>query len=80
MKWVVFATAPDQLTAEMWRDLLRQEGMRCELRLGDMSAFLGVAALPVRLVAPEEQAAHARRWLQEHLKAGGDEPEPRGVR
>ena len=75
MKWVVFATAPDQIIAEMWRDLLRQEGVRCELRPGDTSAFLGVAARPVRLVAPGEQAGQARRRLEEHLKAGEDGPE-----
>lgn len=79
MKWQVFATAPDQLTAEMWRDLLRQEGVRCELRPGDTSAFLGVAARPVRLVAPQEQAEQARLRLEEHLKAGENGPEWRGV-
>lgn len=74
MKWEVFATAPDQLTAEMWLDLLRQEGVRCELRPGDTTAFLGLAARPVRLVAPGGQAEQARLKLEEHLRPGDEEP------
>ena len=64
MDWVVFATAPDQLTAEMWIDLLSQARINCQLRAGDTSGFLGVSATPVRLVAPEEEADEARKALE----------------
>ena len=68
MDWVVFATAPDQLTAEMWQDLLEQAQIRCLLRAGDTYGFLGVSATPVRLVAPLEEADVARDALETLVK------------
>ncbi|MBT3941214.1 MAG: hypothetical protein HOC77_02415 [Chloroflexi bacterium] len=68
MDWVVFATAPDQLTAEMWQDLLEQAQIRCQLRAGDTFGFLGVSATPVRLVAPQEEAEIARDALETLVK------------
>ena len=64
MDWVVFATAPDQLTAEMWQDLLAQANIRCQLRAGDTYGFLGVSASPVGLVTPQEDAEVARDALE----------------
>ncbi|MDA1256585.1 MAG: hypothetical protein O3C10_01870 [Chloroflexi bacterium] len=78
MDWVVFATAPDQLTAEMWQDLLSQAHIRCQLRVGDTYGFLGVSATPVRLVAPQEEAKEAREALETLVKLSGlgsDEPD-----
>ncbi len=81
MEWVVFATAPDQLTAEMWQDLLSQAQIRCQLRAGDTYGFLGVSATPVRLVAPQEEAEVARDALETLVQLseiGVDEPDPSG--
>ena len=64
MDWVVFATAPDPLTAEMWQDLLAQANIRCQLRAGDTYGFLGVSASPVGLVTPQEDAEVARDALE----------------
>jgi len=64
MDWIVFATAPDQLTAEMWQDLLSQANIRCQLKAGDTYGFLGVSASPVRLVTPQEDAEVARDALE----------------
>tara|TARA_B110000196_G_scaffold268360_1_gene242481 strand:- start:748 stop:1002 length:255 start_codon:yes stop_codon:yes gene_type:complete len=64
MDWIVFATAPDQLTAEMWQDLLSQANIRCQLRAGDTYGFLGVSASPVGLVTPQEDAEVARDALE----------------
>jgi hypothetical protein len=63
VKWVVVATAPDQLTAEMWRDIVRQAGIDCELRPGDTASFMGVSQMPVRLIAPESEQDRARDAL-----------------
>ncbi len=71
MDWVVFATAPDQLTAEMWQDLLSQARIRCQLRAGDTYGFLGVSATPVRLVAPQEDAEDARNALETLVRLSG---------
>ena len=64
MDWIVFATAPDQLTAEMWQDLLSQANIRCQLKAGDTYGFLGVSASPVGLVTPQEDAEVARDALE----------------
>ena len=67
MKWVVFATAPEQLTAEMWRDIVRQAGIICELRAGDTASYLGLSQIPVRLIALESDRDRARAALSDAL-------------
>ncbi len=67
----MFATAPDQMTAEMWLELLRHDGIRCEIRPGDTSRFMGVGTLPVRLVAPEDEAGKAKTTLDLLLHSTG---------
>ena len=61
--WQTFATAPDQLTAEMWLDLVRQAGVECALRAGDTTGFLGLSPYPVRLVTRESDVERARAVL-----------------
>ena len=70
MKWVVFATAPDQIMAEIWVQLVRSEGIPCRLQPGDTTNFLGVSATPVRLMTLEKDAERATEVLER-----GDEPE-----
>ncbi len=60
-------TAPDQLTAEMWQELLRGEGIPSVIRAGDTASYLGVSNAPCRLMVPQERLAEARRLLEEHL-------------
>jgi hypothetical protein len=72
-KWAVFATAPDQITAEMWRDLLHQTGIHCEVRPGDTSRFMGVGAIPVRLVTLEDEVEKAKAALKAQLEGVPDE-------
>ena len=69
--WDTFATAPDQLTAEMWRDLVRQAGVECAMRAGDTVSFLGLSTHPVRLVAHTSDVERARAALDAAL--GRDE-------
>lgn len=78
MNWIVFATAPDQLTAEMWQELLSRAQIRCQLRPGDTYGFLGVSMSPVRLIASEEDAKDARETLETLVRFSGlghDEPD-----
>jgi hypothetical protein len=52
-KWAVLTTAPDQLTAEMWQDILHQNGIAAVINPRDAVSFLGVSAFPCRImVAP----------------------------
>ncbi|MFH1141458.1 MAG: DUF2007 domain-containing protein [Chloroflexota bacterium] len=60
-------TAPDQLTAEMWQELLRCEGIPAVIQAGDTASYLGVSNAPCRLMVSEERLAEARRLLEEQL-------------
>ncbi len=68
-RWVEFATAPDQLTAETWAGLVRNEGCPCAVK-SDGIPFLGVSLMPVRLMAPEERAGEAQGILERFLGVG----------
>ena len=71
-RWSTFATAPDQLMAEMWRDLVRQAGVVCAIRAGDTTGFLGLSPHPVRLVTRESDVELARAALDAALGRQGD--------
>ena len=76
MKWVVFATAPDQIMAEIWVQLVRSEGIPCRLQPGDTTNFLGVSAAPVRLMTLETQAERATEVLERGEEVEDDEALP----
>ena len=76
MKWIVFATAPDQIMAEMWVQLVRSEGIPCRLQPGDITNFLGVSATPVRLMTLESDAERAAQVLERPDEVEDDEALP----
>ena len=69
-RWVDFATAPDQMIAETWAGLVRNEGCPCAVK-SDGISFLGVSMTPVRLMAPEARVEEARGILERYV--GGSE-------
>ena len=73
MRWVTLVTAPDQLAAEMWSELLNQHGIPTLVRAGDTSSFLGVSAYPCRLLVDDEYLDEARRFLTDELGITADE-------
>ena len=75
MNWEVFATAPDQLTAESWVGLMRNAGIECRLQPGDTVAFLGVSGLPTRLMARSDYVENALSVLNNYL--GNNDAVPR---
>jgi len=62
-RWVHLATAPDQITAEIWVDILRQEGISAMIRPSDAVSFLGISAVSCRVQAREEDLVRAREIL-----------------
>ena len=62
-KWVHLAIAPDQITAEIWVDILRQEGISAMIRPSDAVSFLGVSAVSCRVLTTEEDLERAREIL-----------------
>ena len=66
-RWVYLTTAPDQITAEMWSELLRNEEIPAMVRAGDTTSFLGISNAPCRLMVLEGRLEEARRTLHEQL-------------
>ena len=62
-KLVHLAIAPDQITAEIWVDILRQEGITAMIRPSDAVSFLGVSAVSCRVQVGEEDLARALEIL-----------------
>ncbi len=77
-KWVVFVTAPDQITGEMWCTMLRASGVNCRLRDSNPS-FIGPSLYPVRLMAPEDESELALQALENNVRLGPMN-EARGMR
>ena len=72
MKWVTLATAPDQLQAEMWQGLLREEGIPAVVHSGDTSGFLGVIGNPCRVMVLESELERAKEIMEERLGWQGE--------
>lgn len=70
-RWVDFATAPDQLTAESWSELVRREGCPC-IAKSDSAPFLGVSNAPVRLATILGREDEAREILTRYLEGFGE--------
>lgn len=64
MKWVLAATAPDQLTAEMWGGLLANSDIPFRLSPGDTSAFLGLSLRPCGILVQEDMLEEAQLVLE----------------
>ena len=65
MNWVYLATAPDQLSAEMWQDRLKEEGIPAMIKPGDVTSFLGITSVPCRVMVPEDKLSEAKEALEE---------------
>jgi hypothetical protein len=66
MKWEYLTTAPDQLTAEIWLQLLQNEGVPAVIEPRDAISFLGLSTMPCRLMVPEGLVKEALAILGEH--------------
>jgi len=64
MRWTLLTTAPDQLTAEMWKELLVNNGIAAILRPQDVSSFLGVSSQPCGIMVDERRLEDARDVLR----------------
>jgi hypothetical protein len=62
-KWVVLTTAPEQTTAEMWTDILNQNGVPAMINPRDAVSFLGVSAFPCRIMVPPADLERAQEIL-----------------
>jgi len=49
-RWLLLTTAPDQLTAEIWTDILLQQGVPAMVNPQDTISFMGVSSFPCRIM------------------------------
>jgi hypothetical protein len=70
-RWVHLATAPEQLIAEMWVELLRGQGIPAMIRPQDAVSFLGVSSMACSVLVPREHLAEAALILQERTEGTG---------
>jgi hypothetical protein len=68
-KWVHLTTAPDQITAEIWIDVLHNAGIAAMIRPSDAVSFMGISAMGCRVQVQEEDLTGALEVL------GEDEPD-----
>jgi Putative prokaryotic signal transducing protein len=61
--WAPVATAPDQVTAEMWAELLQNNGIRAWVGRGDALASRLVPSGPAAVMVPASQLKEAKRIL-----------------
>jgi hypothetical protein len=70
-RWVPVATAPDQIVAEMWVELLQAQGIPAMIRPQDTASFLGLSTMACRVLVPREHLAEAALALQERTEESG---------
>ena len=60
----IAATAPNQIVAEMWVELLRNEGVPARVRATHVTSYyLGVSMAPCAVLVPAERLEEARGLL-----------------
>jgi hypothetical protein len=75
-KWELLTTAPDQLTAEIWKDILIQNGIPAMINPRDAVSFMGVSSLPCRIMVAygyRQQAQEILDSLQPEESADDDQ-------
>ena len=63
MEWAYLATAPDQVTAEMWVAILTDAGIAALIRPSDAVSFLGMTGFGCRVQVRKRDLDHAREIL-----------------
>jgi hypothetical protein len=75
-QWELLTTAPDQLTAEIWTDILTQNGIPAMINPRDTISFMGVSSLPCRIMVAygyRQQAQEILDSLQPPAEEQNDE-------
>ena len=71
---VYLATAPDQIIAESWVELLRGDGIAALVRQDQPMVYLGAATNPCRIFVTDDRLEEARRLLADYLAPSADSP------
>jgi len=82
-RWLLLATAPDQLTAEIWKDILLQQGVPAIINPQDTISFMGVSSFPCRIMVAygyRKQAQEILDSLQSAAEEQTDDEEGNSTR
>jgi hypothetical protein len=71
--WELLTTAPDQLTAEIWKDILIQNGIPAIINPRDAISFMGVSSFPCRIMVACGYRQQAQEIL-DSLQPPAEEP------
>ncbi|HEX5141008.1 MAG TPA: DUF2007 domain-containing protein [Dehalococcoidia bacterium] len=63
--WINVATAPDQLTAEIWIGILQEEGIDAMLRPADAISFMGLSRTSCGIQVRQEDESRAREIIED---------------
>ncbi len=58
-EFVYLATAPNQIIAEIWVDMLKQEGIASYFRSGNVMAYTGLSFTPCQVMVIKSRLAEA---------------------
>jgi hypothetical protein len=75
--WELLTTAPDQLTAEIWVDILNQNGIPAVINPQDAISFMGVSSLPCRVMVATGYRQQAQEILDSLQPEEQKDDEPR---
>ena len=67
MIWKIISTAPNQITAESWCELLSNNGFECKIIDSTYFRYNGISNLPVRILVPEKEFSKAKNFLRETI-------------
>jgi hypothetical protein len=82
-RWLLLTTAPDQLTAEIWKDILLQQGIPAIINSQDTISFMGVSSFPCRIMVAygyRKQAQEILDSLQSAAEEQTDDEEGNSTR
>ncbi len=69
-EWVALEMAPDQIQAEMMRDVLLESGIPAMIGQGDTNSFMGISLNPVRVMVYSGDLERAQKTLEELTDPG----------
>ncbi|MEI7684139.1 MAG: DUF2007 domain-containing protein [Planctomycetota bacterium] len=65
-------TVSNAIEAEIIKNALEDEGIRCEIEGGHQAGEAGLIGIEIKLQVPEDQAEAARAFIQDHETSHSD--------
>lgn len=63
-EFVYLTTAPNQIIAEMWIDILKQEGIRAFFRSNSLTVYTATSFTPCRIMVTKSRLSDAAELIE----------------